>query len=151
MVGSTVENPIEDPAFAPPEVPPGVGKPPAGTVAIAVDRDHPVRYAAASGDNNPIHLDAAYARNAGFPGPITHGMCTLALAANALEERHPGLTRSSALSIEFTRPVFPGDRLTVRYDQAPGVTVEGGLALRFEVLNRKMRTVMRGGTLHLQP
>src|SRR2546423_13586700 len=36
------------------------------------------RYAQASGDHNPIHLDQAFARSAGLPGVIAHGMLTMA-------------------------------------------------------------------------
>ena len=121
-----------------------------GRVTVAVDRDHPVRYAAASGDHNPIHLDAAYARNAGFPGPIVHGMCTVALSAQALEAANPHFGTVARLAVEFTRPVFPGDQLTVRFDAAVPEDREGR-DLFFEVVNRKQRTVMRGGLLQLAP
>ncbi|MFI7585839.1 MaoC/PaaZ C-terminal domain-containing protein [Spongisporangium articulatum] len=147
LVGSTCENPIIDDAYAPGEPPAGVGKPPAGSIPLSIDRDLAPRYADASGDRNPIHLDAAYARNAGFPGTILHGMCTLAMSANALEAKFPEFVHSTGLVIEFTRPVFPGDKLTVKYDVDEA---EGGVDLRFEVVNRKMRTVMRGGSLSLR-
>jgi acyl dehydratase len=153
VVGSTCVNTVEDAAYNA-ITPPAVGKPASGSVAIAIDRDHPVRYAAASGDNNPIHLDAAYARTAGFPGPITHGMCTLALASHALEARFPQFATTQRLQVEFTRPVFPGDRLTVRWDEVPADVSSGdgaGVTLFYEVLNRKQRTVMRGGLLQLAP
>src|SRR5207253_3519181 len=38
------------------------------------------QYADASGDRNPIHLDEAFARSAGLPGAIAHGMLTMAFA-----------------------------------------------------------------------
>jgi len=147
IVGSKVENPILDESFDY-VAPAAVGKPAKGSATVAVDRDHPVRYAAASGDNNPIHLDAAYARNAGFPGPITHGMCTVALTCHALEAAYPELTTVNRLAVEFTRPVFPGDKLTVKFDETGG---SPGADLVFEVVNRKQRTVMRGGLLQLAP
>jgi hypothetical protein len=144
VVGSTVVNPIEDPAYAPADLASsgGGGRPSGGTLAIAVDRDHPVRYAAASGDENPIHLDAAFARAQGFPAPIVHGMCTLALACHALEAMRDTVAEPSELAVEFTRPVFGGDKLTVRWADDPG-----GRGYAFDVVNRKQRTVMRGGKL----
>jgi acyl dehydratase len=149
VVGSSCINPVENAEFDV-VTPPAVGKPPKGTLAVSIDRDHPVRYAAASGDNNQIHLDAAYARAAGFPGPITHGMCTLALASHALEAKYPQFSAIQRLQVEFTRPVFPGDRLTVRWDEVPDESGDG-VDLFYEVLNRKQRTVMRGGLLNLAP
>jgi len=38
------------------------------------------QYAEASGDRNPIHLDETFARSAGLPGVIAHGMLTMAFA-----------------------------------------------------------------------
>jgi acyl dehydratase len=143
VVGSTVVNPIEDPAHAPADLAgSGGGKPAGGTVSIGIDADHPARYAEASGDRNPIHLDAAFARQQGFPGAIVHGMCTLALACHALESLRGAETEPRTLAVEFTRPVFPGDRLTVRWADDAG---SGGYA--FDVVNRKQRPVMKGGRL----
>jgi acyl dehydratase len=146
VVGSSTVNPLEDPAYAPSDLAAGAGgaagRPDGGTLAIAVDRDHPERYADASGDRNPIHLDAAFARAQGFPGPIVHGMCTLALACHALEALRGDAAEPAGLAVEFTRPVVPGDRLTVRWADEPAT---GGYA--FDVVNRKQRTVLRGGRL----
>lgn len=148
VVGSTVINPVLNPAFDETPEPAAVRKPPTGTASLTIDRDITARYAVASGDDNPIHLDPAYARNAGFPGVIVHGMCTMAMAGNALEAKYPQFRTVSSFGVEWARPVFPGDRLTVRYDETP---VDDGVQLRYEVLNRKQRTVMRGGELVLKP
>ncbi|GAB7049464.1 MaoC/PaaZ C-terminal domain-containing protein [Catenuloplanes indicus] len=59
-------------------------------------------YAAVSGDHNPIHLSWLGARAFGFPGPITHGMWTLARALAALEGRLPV---TGVIEAEFRRPV----------------------------------------------
>ena len=48
-----------------------------------VDEDQTVRYAEASGDHNPIHLDENIAKMAGLPRTINHGMCTMAIATKA--------------------------------------------------------------------
>ncbi|MDT8913896.1 MaoC/PaaZ C-terminal domain-containing protein [Amycolatopsis sp. PS_44_ISF1] len=75
----------------------------------------PARYAEASGDQNPVHLDEEAARAAGFPGRVVHGMCVLATGATAVAaelggHREPGL---GYLRARFARPVLPGD--TVEY------------------------------------
>lgn len=70
-----------------------------------VTRADLVDYAAASGDQNPIHQDEDVARSVGLPGVIAHGMYTLALAARYVDEwvGEPGQIRE--LAAKFTRPV----------------------------------------------
>ena len=63
-----------------------------------------VRYAAASGDQNPIHQDEEVARSVGLPGVIAHGMYTMALAARAVETWFPGAEVLS-FGCKFTSPV----------------------------------------------
>ena len=64
------------------------------------------RYAAVSGDVNPIHLNALTARVFGFKRPIVHGMWTHARALAALEPRLPG---AYSVDVEFKRPILlPG-------------------------------------------
>jgi acyl dehydratase len=67
------------------------------------------RYAAASGDPNPVHLEDSAAQAAGFDGVIAHGMLTLALAGRALEEWAGGPGRVRDLRAKFTRPVLVPD------------------------------------------
>jgi acyl dehydratase len=69
--------------------------------------DLPKRYAAVSGDDNPIHLDEALAKSVGFKGVILHGLCTLALAAKGLPKP---LKR---LEVRFSKPAYPGEALSV--------------------------------------
>lgn len=68
-----------------------------------------------SGDYNPIHADPVPARQAGFPGPILHGLCSLGIATRALVQaccdNQPERLRS--LSLRFSKPVFPGETLVV--------------------------------------
>ncbi|GLY46852.1 MaoC/PaaZ C-terminal domain-containing protein [Lentzea sp. NBRC 102530] len=69
---------------------------------VFVDQDLVTRYADASGDHNPIHLDPAAARAAGFPGVIAHGMLTAGLALSLVPR---DLTWFEAV---FTQPVVVG-------------------------------------------
>lgn len=75
---------------------------PAGAARFTVRRPDLVRYAAASGDHNPVHLDDLAARRAGLPTVVAHGMLCMALAARAV----PGTI--SAYRARFTRPVSVG-------------------------------------------
>lgn len=76
-----------------------------------VGRDDLVAYAEASGDRNPLHLDDGFARSAGFPGVIAHGMFTMGhMAACAVTwAGDPSSIRS--ISAAFRAPVFPGDEI----------------------------------------
>jgi acyl dehydratase len=74
------------------------------TQTFTITRADLVRYAAASGDHNPIHQDEDVARNVGLPGVIAHGMYTMALAARAVESWFPGAEVVS-LGCKFTNPV----------------------------------------------
>ena len=82
---------------------------------MKVDQDQPRRYANASGDHNPIHVDNDVAKAAGFPGVILHGLCTMAFAGQAVVEKFLGgdFRRLKELSVRFTKPVLPGDTLTI--------------------------------------
>jgi len=68
-----------------------------------------------SGDRNPLHSDPAFAARAGFSKPILHGLCTYGFTGrgllHALCDSDP--TRFGSMSVRFSKPVFPGDSLTI--------------------------------------
>jgi acyl dehydratase len=68
-----------------------------------------------SGDRNPLHSDPAFARAAGFERPILHGLCTYGITGRALLHALCGSdpSRFVSMSGRFSRPVLPGDTLTV--------------------------------------
>jgi acyl dehydratase len=74
------------------------------TQVYTVTRADLVRYADASGDQNPIHQDESVASSVGLPGVIAHGMYTMALAARAVATWFPGAEVVS-LGCKFTNPV----------------------------------------------
>jgi len=49
-----------------------------------ITQEHINAYAEASGDSNPIHVDAAFARSAGLPGTIAHGLLEMGILAEAV-------------------------------------------------------------------
>ncbi len=99
---------------------------PSGSQNRPPDRapDHVVTYATRpdqallyrlSGDRNPLHSDPAFAKRAGFDRPILHGLCTYGFAGRALLHTLCGSdpSRFRAMEARFSRPVFPGETLTV--------------------------------------
>jgi len=70
------------------------------------------RYAEASGDRNPIHLDETFARSAGLPGVIAHGMLTMAFANQMLTDWLGDRSLLKRLQGRFAGMVLPGDDVT---------------------------------------
>ena len=60
-----------------------------------------VRYAGASGDFNPIHIDEEFAKQVGLPGRILHGLWTMAQVARAHTEAAGGPHTLKRLSVQF--------------------------------------------------
>src|ERR1700694_5040176 len=60
-----------------------------------------VRYAGASGDFNPIHIDEEFAKQVGLPGRILHGLWTMAQVARAHTEAAGGPEKLERLSVQF--------------------------------------------------
>ena len=84
----------------------------AEVVVVAADQSR--RYAEASGDHNPIHLDEGVAQMAGLPSIILHGLCTMAFVHDALVRKFgPDPLCVQRLAVRFLKPVLMGDRLTI--------------------------------------
>jgi acyl dehydratase len=87
------------------ELPPLV-KPP-------VDRTQIARYAGASGDYNPLHVDEHLARNAGFPSILAHGMLAMGFLGELVVDWLRG-ARLRRYAARFVKIVWPGDVITCR-------------------------------------
>jgi acyl dehydratase len=68
---------------------------------VTPDRYVTVRYAGASGDFNPIHIDEDFARQVGLPGRILHGLWTMAQVARAHTDALGGPEKLERLSVQF--------------------------------------------------
>jgi acyl dehydratase len=68
---------------------------------VTPDRFVTVRYAGASGDFNPIHIDEAFATSVGLPGRILHGLWSMAQVARAQTEAAGGPEKLKRLSVQF--------------------------------------------------
>ncbi len=114
-----------------------------------VDDDQTYRYAEASGDHNPIHLDPNTASMAGLPGIILHGMCTMAIASKAAVNGLAGgdPTRIKRVGVRLSKPVLPGQELTTRLWQeeaGAGLTTYG-----FETYNPDGAAVIKNGVVEI--
>lgn len=94
-----------------------------------------------SGDYNPIHVDPATARAAGFDRPILHGLCTMGLACRAVLDAccpdRPERLRS--MFVRFSSPVFPGETIRVEIHREAG-----GIRFRARALERGVIVLDRG-------
>jgi acyl dehydratase len=88
-------------------------------LTVRFTRERLVRYAGASADFNPIHYSEHFARQAGLPGVIAHGMLTMGAALRVVTNWVGDPSRVISYSARFTRPV-------VVPDDADGVDVELG-------------------------
>jgi acyl dehydratase len=87
-----------------------------------------VRYAGASGDFNPIHIDEEFAKAVGLPGRILHGLWMMAQVARAHTEAAGGPEHLKRLSVQFRAPGAIGEEFvvtgTVRERNGDTVTVD---------------------------
>jgi acyl dehydratase len=89
---------------------------PVAKVVQHFDEDQTFRYAPAAGDPMPIHLDEEVAKDAGLPGIIGHGLCTMAFTSWAVltEVGDSDVNRLKRFAVRFSKMVIPGDDLETR-------------------------------------
>jgi acyl dehydratase len=76
-----------------------------------LDREDFVRYANASGDDNPIHQDETYAQASGAPTVFAMGMLNAGYLAHAVSDWFGGAQNLRRYKVRFTNRVWPGDEL----------------------------------------
>jgi acyl dehydratase len=115
------------------------------TITRTIDLDQTARYADASGDRNPIHLDDSVARMAGLPGTVVHGLCTMAFACKVIVDRVCGgdPARLTRLAVRFSHPVFPGDVITTSVWAEKNIS--GAECFSYETRNAAGVVVLRDG------
>jgi acyl dehydratase len=82
-------------------------------VSITPDKYLTSRYAGASGDFNPIHIDEDFARAVGLPGRILHGLWTMAQVARAQTQAAGGPGHLKRLTVQFRGMGLPEHEVVV--------------------------------------
>src|SRR5436305_7650748 len=82
-------------------------------VTVTPDRYITARYAGASGDFNPIHIDEEFAKSVGLPGRILHGLWTMAQVARAHTDAAGGPEHLKRLSVQFRGMGRLGEEIVV--------------------------------------
>jgi acyl dehydratase len=123
--------------------------PPVATVTQTLDSDQTYRYAEASGDHMPIHLDAEVARSVGLPGIIIHGLCTMAFTSVAAVQELCGgdSAKLRRLAVRFSRPVLPGQQITTTFWAAGGRG--GSRVFGYETRNGDGDVVIKDGLVEV--
>jgi acyl dehydratase len=80
---------------------------------VTPDKYVTIRYAGASGDFNPIHIDEEFAKQVGLPGRILHGLWMMAQVARAHTEAAGGPTSLRSLSVQFRGMGAIGEEIVV--------------------------------------
>ena len=115
------------------------------TVDVSTRPDQALLYRL-NGDRNPLHSDPEFAKRAGFPRPILHGLCTYGLTCRAVLQAITDYDADQILShqVRFSSPVFPGETISVDLWR-------DGKAISFEAkIKDRGVTVIRNGLTMLR-
>lgn len=108
-------------------------------------------YAEPSGDHNPIHIDQSFAQKVGLGGIILQGLCTMAFCHKAIVQQvcEGDPHRLRRLAVRFSKPVRPGDLLTIEgwWTAPQGDT--SGRSLGFEARTQSGDVVIKQGEAQL--
>ncbi|MDQ6842512.1 MAG: hypothetical protein M3025_08845 [Actinomycetota bacterium] len=107
-----------------------------------------VRYAGASGDFNPIHIDEQFAHQVGLPGRILHGLWTMAQVARAHTEAAGGPEKLKRLSVQFRGMGRMGEEIAVTGTVEAGEN--GSVVVRSEAEQSGQR-IIRNAVAELAP
>ena len=110
---------------------------------VTPDRYLTYRYAGASGDFNPIHLDDEFARSVGLPGRILHGLWTMAQVARAQTEATGDPLALRSLEVQFRGVGVPEAEITITSRTAE----DGTIVCDAEQNGRK---IVKGGKAQLR-
>ena len=105
------------------------------------------RYAGASGDFNPIHLDDEFARSVGLSGRILHGLYTMALLARALTQAAGGPEHLKRLAVQFRGTAVPEHEIAI---SSVVSAREGSRVTVSASVTQQGRAIVRGATAELE-
>ena len=111
-----------------------------------------IRFAEASGDSNPIHMDQAYAEKTPFKGRIAHGVMALAFISNVLGNILPGRgTIYVSQEAHFLAPVRIGDTITTRVEVLEFFPEKNRVKLKTTCTNQDGKLIVDGAAWVMAP
>jgi acyl dehydratase len=114
------------------------------TIDIMVRPDQALVYRLC-GDRNPLHSDPEFARKAGFPKPILHGMCTYGITCRGILQTYADYDPSAFKqhAARFSSPVFPGETVTMElWKDGNVISFEAKVKSRGVTVIKSGRTVL---------
>ncbi len=114
---------------------------------VTPDKYLTIRYAGASGDFNPIHVDEDFARAVGLPGKILHGLYSMAQVARAQTDAGGGPQSLQRLSVNFRGMGLPETELTVTGTVSD---VQDGVATIATNCEQNGKLIIRNGEARLR-
>lgn len=115
------------------------------SMEIEITNDLIDRFAALSGDNNPLHMSSEYGVDHGFKGRVAHGAIALSFISNLVGTRLPGpgaLWRG--IQLDWVAPLYPGDVLHLETTVQQVSISADSLGLLIEGKNQNGTRVLRG-------
>ena len=116
-------------------------------LSVTPDKYLTVRYAGASGDFNPIHIDEDFARQVGLPGCILHGLYTMAQSARSATAAGGGPASLKRLSVQFRGMGVPESELSITGTVR---SVDDGVAIVEMSCSQDGKAIIRGAEAELQ-
>lgn len=116
-----------------------------GRITRTVTQNDINDFARVSGDNNPVHLSAEFARSTQFGGIIAHGMLAVSYISTALGTELPGAGSifMGMNNLTFTAPVRPGDTITTTVTVTEKHATKPIVKFACECVNQHGETVVR--------
>lgn len=113
-----------------------------------IERIQLVKYAGASGDFNPIHVDEEYARSAGYPSVFAHGMLSMGFLGQLLTD-WAGVGTLREFSVRFRAITWPKDVITCRGIIKDKRLIDGAHLVELEVWaeNQKGEKTVTGSAI----
>lgn len=121
------------------------------SVGLSVEIEHLITqddvnsFASLSGDFNPLHVDAKFAQSTNFRKPVVHGMLTASFISTIIGMKLPGAGALwSSQTLEFLKPAFIGDRITLVSKVVQKSNSTKSLVLETKVFNQNNQLLLLG-------
>ena len=119
---------------------------------VTITSDMIERFAEATGDYNPIHLDEEFARGTKFKTRVAHGMLQAGILSGILGTEFPGVgTIYLSQTLKFMKPVFIGDEITFHLKVLELIEEKNRIRIETICENQKGETVVTGEALVMPP
>jgi acyl dehydratase len=110
-------------------------------MTVEITRQGIAKYAGASGDFNPLHVDEEYAQDVGHDSVIAMGMYTAGIAGTMMNQ-WLGVENITSYSVRFEEIAYPGETVTYQADVTE--SIEDGLTAEFTATKESGETILSG-------